>query len=83
VVVVIVVIAVVVVARQPRGTIGAVFRAERVYYGAGIEKKGVGDGDEILVDRRSAYQSVVRPGGRWLCRRPCRTFAKGWGLREF
>jgi hypothetical protein len=50
VVVVIVVIVVVVVARQPRGTIGAMFRALRgsVYCGAGVRKKGVGTGDEIL-----------------------------------
>jgi hypothetical protein len=74
VVVITLVIAVVVVARQPRGTIGAMFRAlrgKRILWG-GHRKKGVGDGDEILADRRSASPTVGR-GGKWVCRRLCRT----------
>jgi hypothetical protein len=57
--------------------------AEGVCCGAGIRKKGVGEGDEILADRRSACQSVVRPGGRWLCRSLRRTFVRGWKVRDF
>jgi hypothetical protein len=56
--------------------------AEGLYLGTGIENKGVGYDDEILADRRSACQSVVGQGVRWLCRRLCRTFARGWGLRK-
>jgi hypothetical protein len=36
--------------------------AEGVYCGAGIGTMGMGDGDEILADRRSARPSVVGPG---------------------
>jgi hypothetical protein len=57
--------------------------AEGVCCGAGIGKKGMGDGDEILADRRSACLSVVEPGGRWLFRRLCRTSARWWGQRKF
>jgi hypothetical protein len=69
-------------ADEERGLRGAE-GAEGVCCGAGIGIMGLGDGDEILADRWSACQSVVRGGGRWLCRRLCRTLARGWGLREF